>query len=77
MCTVNQITTEVKMHFVDVLAAVNELYARGFLKITPIPLGENNDDSVRYSTIKKEFIDNSEYCICKKLRSVTADTETS
>lgn len=77
MCTVNQVAVALDIRAVEVLASINELYARDFLKITPIPLSEDNDDSIHYSAIKNEFIDNSEYCVCKKLRSITSDTESS
>ena len=77
MCTVNQIAANLVCRHIDVLAAVNELCSRGFLKIVPIPLSESNDNSARYTTTKKEFFDNSKYCICKKLRSITSDTESS
>ncbi len=77
MCTANQIATDMGIRFLDALASVNELCSRGFLKITPIPLRLDNDNSVYYSAVKNDFFDNSEFCSCKKLRSITSDTESS
>ena len=75
--TVDQIATELKISPADVLVSVNELCARGFLKITPIPLNAGNDHSAQYSTSAKEFTDDSEYCVCLKLHSVTSDIASS
>ena len=77
LCTANQISEDLCIDFFEVLRTVNELGDRGYLKITPIPLSETNDISTRYSVTKKEFVDDSEFCVCKKIRSVSSDTEAS
>lgn len=59
---------------VDILAAVNELYKREFVKIIPLPL-DNNNESVFYSAVRNELVDTSDFCSCRILHSVTADTE--
>ena len=59
---------------VDILASVNELYKREFVKIIPVPL-DNNNESVFYSAVRNELVDTSDFCSCKILHSVTDDTE--
>ena len=77
MCCIDEIAKATKIKGIDVLHATNELVERGFVKITPIPLSVANDDSSRYSTTQELFIDNSQYCKCKFLKSITSDTESS
>ena len=77
LCTTNEIAKALGLNGLDVLAALNELQERKFVKMTILPLSVKNNDSARYSITKKEYNDDSKFCVCKKLRSVTTDTESS
>ena len=71
LCTTNHVAVALGLQGLEALAAADELHARGFLRTTVIPLSETNDSSIRYSAIKDSFIDNSEFCICKKQHPIT------
>lgn len=77
MCTANQIAESLKIRATDAVASATELCVRGAIKITPVSIGKDVAGSTKYSAIKKAFVDNSEFCVCKKIICITSDTVSS
>ena len=74
LCTAFDIAKALDVSPLAVLVAASELKTRGFITHTTTILKETNDEGMAYSAIKESFIDNSEFCSCYALHSVTTES---